>query len=669
MFHRKIYKQRIRRQARDFVSRRFTQNVQKHASKSPHSLQSNGEIECENMHAYKFTEMHTVSGMTKNIVNIVSTCPVDEIDLNAFNPDEPSFTNTIDDSNSNAINLSYNTTTKQHIFSKFHRELATWAVKTKQTRTAVNDLLGILRAKDETLPKDYRTLCRTPSNSNVQICEMDRGKYIHFGFENCLKHFIWTHELETDIIQIDISIDGVPVSKSSSKCLWPILINVVGFTPILVVGVYFGDEKPTDIDNFMQRFVDEYVNLSSNGFQMLGKKYDLAVRCVVADAPARAFFSNIKSHSGYYSCHRCHIKGVYCERRVCFPNVKYKRRTSEEFRAKKDENHHKSSNSLQFERIRDFDFVSNVVIDVMHAAFLGVMRSLLICWVNIRKQKFSLKKSEIETLSARIKNIQLPEEFSRKPRDLKYLKRFKATELRQLLLYILPISLIGIMQKEYYEHFLKFHCAIRILCSPVQCIELNRIASSFLKLFVEHFPRLYGRKRVSYNVHSLLHIADDVKKFSQPLDNLSAFKFENYLQILKKTPKNGYRVLEQIYNRRAEEEMVDNYFPIIKNFRQPYRFSTKIHNNFIFIVDLQKIVKILKIERETDTTLTTHGYEVLEFSSCYDSPISSSLIGMYKTQNTIKFNGLEKIELFKSNIKKIAHLSFESENYFLVLLH
>lgn len=119
-----------------------------------------------------------------------------------------------------------------------------------------------------------------------------------------------------------------------------------------------------------------------------------------------------------------------------------KLRTDEEFREKKDNKHHKSSDSLQFERIHDFNFVSAVVIDVMHSAFLGVMRSLLLFWVHERKNLFSLKKSEIPTLSARLRNIRLPEEFSRKPRELKDLKRFKATELRQLLLYILPICLI-----------------------------------------------------------------------------------------------------------------------------------------------------------------------------------------------------------------------------------
>lgn len=50
------------------------------------------------------------------------------------------------------------------IMPTHHRHLAAWAIKTKQSKAAVNDLLTILRVNDPLLPKDYRTLCRTPIN-------------------------------------------------------------------------------------------------------------------------------------------------------------------------------------------------------------------------------------------------------------------------------------------------------------------------------------------------------------------------------------------------------------------------------------------------------------------------------------------------------------------------
>lgn len=55
------------------------------------------------------------------------------------------------------------------------------------------------------------------------------------------------------------------------------------------------------------------------------------------------------------------------------------------------------------------------------------------------------------------------EEFSRKPRGLVNIDRWKATEFRQLLLYTGPVVLRDVLEKDTYYHFLVLHVAIRIL--------------------------------------------------------------------------------------------------------------------------------------------------------------------------------------------------------------
>ena len=62
---------------------------------------------------------------------------------------------------------------------------------------------------------------------------------------------------------------------------------------------------------------------------------------------------------------------------------------------------------------------------------------------------------------------------------------------------------------------------------------------------------LYGTNFLSYNVHVLLHLADDVQQFGH-LDNCSGFPFENYLQQIKQTVRSGRSPLVQIMNRMAE---------------------------------------------------------------------------------------------------------------------
>ena len=53
------------------------------------------------------------------------------------------------------------------------------------------------------------------------------------------------------------------------------------------------------------------------------------------------------------------------------------------------------------------------------------------------------------------------------------------------------------------------------------------------------------------NVHSLLHLADDVAVHGA-LDKFSAFPFENYLQKLKRFVRSGKNPIVQIARRLSE---------------------------------------------------------------------------------------------------------------------
>ncbi len=102
-----------------------------------------------------------------------------------------------------------------------------------------------------------------------------------------------------------MSIDGLPMAKSSSTVLWPILVNVVNYNFVLLIRAYCGSSKPKNINEFLEKFVTELEELIETGFIINCRKYYLKLRMVIADAPARAFLLNIRSHTGYYSCCKC----------------------------------------------------------------------------------------------------------------------------------------------------------------------------------------------------------------------------------------------------------------------------------------------------------------------------------------------------------------------------
>jgi len=68
--------------------------------------------------------------------------------------------------------------------SNFENKIRKWVLQYNVSRNCMNDLLGILRSEGIKLPKDVRTLMKTPKNHNV--IDLDPGKYIHFDLEKIL---------------------------------------------------------------------------------------------------------------------------------------------------------------------------------------------------------------------------------------------------------------------------------------------------------------------------------------------------------------------------------------------------------------------------------------------------------------------------------------------------
>ncbi|XP_043277800.1 uncharacterized protein [Venturia canescens] len=76
-----------------------------------------------------------------------------------------------------------------------------------------------------------------------------------------------------------------------------------------------------------------------------------------------------------------------------------------------------------------------------------------------------------------------------------------------------------------------------------------------LKIFVQQGVSLYGNDFVSYNVHGLLHLVDDVERFS-PADEYSAFPYENAIKVFRRYVRKPHLSLQQIANRIAERVQV-----------------------------------------------------------------------------------------------------------------
>lgn len=535
-----------------------------------------------------------------------------------------------------------------------NQSLANWGVKHNITHVALTDLLKILQPHVKSLlPKCSKTLLGTPGNIN--ICRLGGGKFMYFGLLKILKEDITKGLVECKIpivrrltssfnfndrtlLTICISTDGIPICKSSNTNFWPILIRLdqgVTKAPRLVA-LFSGESKPCNVAEFFSHFVDELTVLQNDGFIFENIHYNIKISCIIADAPARSFIKSVKGHNGHSGCERCEDVGDYQNKRMLFLELNSNLRDDNSFRAQSDSDHHKGISPLV---TLDIGLVTQTVLDYMHLACLGVMRKLFYIWEKGPLPN-RLSGRTFKELSAYLVfvSVFVPSEFARRPRSLNDLHRFKATEFRQFLLYVGPVALKKILPVNLYEHFLEFHTAIFILLTnKAHCPDWNSKSRALFKLFVSKMERFYGVQNMSYNVHSLIHLADDGINYGN-LDNVSAFPFENYLQGLKRMVRGKTLELEQVCKRVSEREKcsiintkVTKYHSVsrkgkfIKIYTSDNILISPKRKDCFFLLKSGEIIKVIEII--SDVIVKCQAIKLRKSAEHY--PINSAELGVF----------------------------------------
>ena len=175
--------------------------------------------------------------------------------------------------------------------------------------------------------------------------------------------------------------------------------------------------------------------------------------------------------------------------------------------------------------------INDFVLDFLHLGYLEITKKLFRGYWLSTHQDTKLSRQSILQISTRLTNLShcVPCEFQRTTRSLGEINKWKATEFRFFLLYNSPFILREILPEDLYKHFLLFHTASRILSSKqLYHLYINH-AKIYLQRFVLLAQQLYGLNSQVLNMHSLIHVADDVKNMNCTLNEISAFPFEKAL--------------------------------------------------------------------------------------------------------------------------------------------
>lgn len=586
-----------------------------------------------------------------------------------------------------------------------NNELAQWAILYKISHTSLDNLLSILRKHKcfITLPKRAKTLLQTKPISIENMRVVNPGKYYHFGIKNGIVCYLpYNNCILEQELKLVIGIDGLPIHKSTSLQFWPILAYIRPKSDLVFpVGLYCGNQKPTDSNDYLKDFVDEAKYLILNGIQLEDKLYKVKIDAICCDMPSRSFVLKIKSHTGYNSCPRCEIEGERKENRTVFPYcVPHKRppnRTHNGYTDKLTNDHHLPNTDISILiELPMFDIINDFSLDYMHMLCLGVTKKLLFLWMNgpLNVRLPSWKIRELSDLAIHLKS-DFPCDFSRKPRKFEDVARFKATEFRTILIYYGFIILKDIISDDCYKNFKALSIAMTILLSPHH-VSLKQYARDLLEYFVKSFEQIYGQMYMAPNIHGLLHVVDDYDRFG-PLDNCSTFTFENYMKVLKSMIRKPHKPLEQIIIRYNEVEKSTinlkkncninnnegllgphNKGPLINNLTTNPQFSTFILGKYklktnvdadsYFCTINNEIVKLINIAHSTTNieNIVLIGRKFKEKTDFYVQPIKSSHLGIFSVKNLSKNLMCWNVNDVK---KKVMILSYKNEQIVVPLLH
>jgi hypothetical protein len=245
--------------------------------------------------------------------------------------------------------------------------------------------------------------------------------------------------------------------------------------------------------------------------------------------------------------------------------------------------------------MKNFDMVNGFVVDYMHTALLGVLKTLTNKFLNSSNhlEQFYLNKDKALEIDTRLLAVRIPYECNRQTRGVKDIAHWKANEWKTWMMVCIPI-LDGILPAKYLNNLSKFVLSMSLLLTDNVTKENIALSKTLYKEFAQKAAKLYGKEICSFNMHILHHSGDCVLNWG-PLWSYSLFPFENAngmltklitgtrqvcMQIIKKV--NILRELNTFGGQHTNEAAGDFFWSMIDD-RKLYRKVLKVNKNVTMV--------------------------------------------------------------------------------------
>lgn len=265
------------------------------------------------------------------------------------------------------------------------------------------------------------------------------------------------------------------------------------------------------------------------------------------------------------------------------------------------------------------DYIMGMAIDPMHAIYEGVFKKLLVLWLDSSYSSFPFSlRVVIGEINSLIFKIKPPKFVHMMPRSIDQYNNWKASELKNFMLYYSAPILEEFMRPDYFKHYLLFLQATAILSKNSVSDKDIQDAKLLIKKFVKEFEsdEYYGIRFCSLNIHQILHLPDNVRTLG-PLWTNSCFPFEDINGQLVKNVHGTTDVESQISSRHLQVLSFSGKVSKLKD--GPVRDFLEKHKTHVKIIesigDCKPVGKYKKIKDLPDKIDWTHiGEDVANFS-------------------------------------------------------
>lgn len=199
-----------------------------------------------------------------------------------------------------------------------------------------------------------------------------------------------------------------------------------------------------------------------------------------------------------------------------------------------------------FSELPYFDAISMTIIDPMHNLFLGTSKKMIEIW----KEKNYLNKNNVIKIQKEVDNFVCSNDVGKLPSKIEdfNFNSFTADELKNWTLIFSNFCLMEILPKKDFECWKIFVEASLLLCNQALPVaDIDKINSLLFK-FCKSFESIYGKNRVTPNMHMHCHLADCIVDFG-PVYSFWLFSFERYNGILGSQPSNNRGIESQLMRR------------------------------------------------------------------------------------------------------------------------